>query len=323
MQRAASIVPWRQQAWTAISGLALLISAPAVYGQAGKKAPAQAPSPPATTLERVKASGTLNLGFRADARPFSYQDGGKAAGYSVDLCQAIAESVKGELNLPALKVEWVPVTADNQLQAVQAHQVDALCGAASVTLERRKQVDFSTPIFPGGVGVLVRSDAPARFRSILAGQAKDYGPTWRAVALNILREQVFATVPGTTAEQFVKQRRKELQVNSKMVPVPSYDAGVQAVVDRQVNAFFADRSILLDAARRHPKTRDLTVMDREFTLEPLALVIGRNDDDFRLLVDRTLSGLYASAGFGDLYAKWFGKPDEAALAFFRWNTLPD
>ena len=42
----------------------------------------------ADTLDRVRQAGKLTLGFRADARPFSFQDGsGKAAGYSVELCQ--------------------------------------------------------------------------------------------------------------------------------------------------------------------------------------------------------------------------------------------
>ena len=60
-----------------------------------------------------------------------------------------------------LKVEWVPITVENQLQAVEQHEVDALCAAVTVTLERREQVDFSLPIFPGGVGVVVRSDSPS------------------------------------------------------------------------------------------------------------------------------------------------------------------
>ena len=111
-----------------------------------------------------------------------------------------------------LKVEWVPITVENQLQAVEQHEVDALCAAVTVTLKRRELVDFSLPIFPGGVGVVVRSDSPKRLRNILNGEAQQYTPTWRAVALNILREQVFATVPGTTAEQWIKDRGDELKV---------------------------------------------------------------------------------------------------------------
>ncbi|HEV7364524.1 MAG TPA: amino acid ABC transporter substrate-binding protein [Gemmatimonadales bacterium] len=291
------------------------------FGQVSKKtAPAAGPQP---TLTRVQKTGILKLGYRTDARPFSYRDeAGKPAGYSVELCQTLAEAVNGELGKP-VKAEWVTVSSEDQLRAVQQHDVDILCGAQSVTLERRKQVEFSIPVFPGGVGVLVRSDAPRQLRNILAGKARDYTPTWRAVALNILREQVFATVPGTTAEEWVKQRGKELQVESKIIPVPSYDAGVQAVLERQASAFFGERAILLDAARRNKSARSLSVLDRLFTYEPLALAIGRDDEDFRLVVDRTLSHLYASPAFVEAYEKWFGEPDETTITFFRWNALPD
>jgi ABC-type amino acid transport substrate-binding protein len=65
------------------------------------------------------------------------------------------------------------------------------------------------------------------------------------------------------------------------------------------------------------------VLDRLFAYEPLALALQRGDEDFRLLVDRTLSELYRSGEIGNLYASWFGEPDENALTFFRLSTLPE
>lgn len=304
--------------WMAAGALTLLAAPPAAYGQAKKESTA------ATTLDRVRSTGTLRLGYRTDARPFSYEEGtGNPAGFTVELCQRVQQAVKTELSLPELKVQWVPLTAETRLQAVQRGDVDVLCGAMSETLERRTQVDFSAPVFPGGVGALVRSDAPKRLKNILEGEAVRYTPTWKAVSLNILREQIFAVVPGTTAEQWVKQKAEELQVHSRMTPVPDYQAGVQAVLDRQASTFFAERAALLDAAHRGKNADKLTVLDRHFTVEPLALVFRRGDEDFRLLVDRTLSQLYRSADFTTLYTKWFGEPDESALEFYRWNALPN
>ncbi len=321
MPYAAATVPSR--AWMAVSAIALLAVAPPAFGQA-KKTTAAAAKPAALTLERVKSSGTLKLGYRTDARPFSFKDAsGNPAGYSVDLCRALGESVKSQLGLANLKVEWVPITAESQLQAVEQHEVDASCAAVTVTLKRREQVDFSLPIFPGGVGVVVRSDSPKRLRNILNGEAVQYTPTWRAVALNILREQVFVTVPGTTAEQWIKVRGQELKVEFHVDPVSGYEAGIQAVLDRKASAFFAERAILLDAVKSHKSADDLMVLDRQYTYERLALPIQRGDDDFRLLVDRTLSREFESAGYKGTYEKWFGEPNEKSEIFFRWNALPE
>jgi ABC-type amino acid transport substrate-binding protein len=323
MRRVTLTVSARPRWWLAGWPIAWLVVPAAAFAQAKPKAPAAAATQAVSTLERIRTSGMLKLGYRIDARPFSYQEPAVPAGYSVELCQNLAESVKNELNVPAVTIKWVPVTVDNQLRAVEQHEIDVLCGSVSVTLQRRKQVDFSAPIFPGGVGALVRSDAPRQLVNILAGKAQDYRPTWRAVALNILREQTFATISGTTAEQWVNQRGNQLQVEFQVTPVPSYDAGVQAVVDRKASAFFGERAALLEEARRHSSASRLTVIDRQFTYEPLALVVARGDDDFRLLVDRSLSRFYSSPGFGTMYTKWFGIPDEIAKNFFRWNALPE
>jgi len=324
MLRIASLTAsdW-QRFWIASCVIAGIATPDAGHAQTKKKAAAPpAAAAAATTLDRVRSSGTLKLGYRIDAKPFSYQEPNKPAGYSIEICQNLADMVKSELNLPALNVQWVPVTVENQLKAVQAHDIDVMCGSVSVTLERRKQVDFSSPIFPGGVGVVVRSNAPKQLRNILSGQAQEFRPTWRAVALNILREQTFATVPGTTAQQWLTQRGEELQVQSHTIPAESYEAGVKAVQSGQASAFFAERAALLDEVRRS-SSDDLTVIDRQFTFEPLALAVARGDDDFRLLVDRSLSRFYNGPGFGATYTKWFGKPDETAKNFFRWNALPE
>jgi ABC-type amino acid transport substrate-binding protein len=283
-----------------------------------------APPTAPTTLNRVRESARIRFGYRADARPFAYRDdSGNAVGYAVALCQQVADAVKVELGLPQIAVEWVPVTAETSFQAVQQGQVDLLCGLDAETLARRKDVAFSIPIFPGGIGALLRADAPVRLREILSGQALPSGPTWRASAGQLLQSQIFAVVAGTTAQDWLAKRLNEFQLTAQVVPVDTYVAGIQQVLDRKANVFFGVRAILLEAARRNPSAADLLVLDRRFANEPLGLALARGDEDFRLVVDRTLSRLYASGGITDVYAKWFGPPDEQTLTFFRLMTLPE
>ena len=77
----------------------------------------------AATLDRIRESGSIKLGYLADARPFSFRnEAGAAEGYAVTLCQQVADQVKKGLALPSLSVEWVPVTPDNRLSDVQQRQ---------------------------------------------------------------------------------------------------------------------------------------------------------------------------------------------------------
>jgi putrescine:ornithine antiporter len=276
----------------------------------------------AATLEQVKTSGKLLLGYRTDARPFSYDEGGKAAGYSVALCEKIAEDVKTELSLPSLTVEWVPVTLADRFQALQDGKIDILCGADTATLERRKEVSFSIPIFPSGIGAILRWDAPAALRDVLAGTPLS-DPIWRGSPARILAKKTFSVVKGTTGEKWLAERKQTLQIDANAITAESYEAGIQQVLDRSADVFFADRPILLEAVAGGPSASELVLLDRTFTHEPLALTIERGDEDLRLIVDKTLSRMFRSPEFRDFYAKWFGQPDESTLNFYLQNALPE
>ncbi|MBL8351112.1 MAG: amino acid ABC transporter substrate-binding protein [Burkholderiaceae bacterium] len=282
------------------------------------------PAYAAATLDKARDSGSLKLGYRTDTRPFAYHDdAGKPAGYSVDLCGKVADAVKAELKLPELKVEYLPVTAANRFEALQQGQVDLVCGTATPTLARRATVDFSIPIFSAGVGAVVRLDTARRVRDALAGRPEAAQPIWRGAPGLLTEKVVFAVVGSTTIEQSLIDALKARRIVVTVTPVPDYATGLQMVLDRRAVGLFGDRPVLLDAAKRGPSAGELLVIERSFTKEPLALALRRDDDAFRLIVDRTLSRLYRSKDFAPLYTRHFGAPDVATLEFFQSVALPD
>jgi polar amino acid transport system substrate-binding protein len=284
-----------------------------------------APLSAAGTLDRIRQNGKVMLGYRADAQPFSYRDeSGNAAGYSVALCQAIVDGLKTDLGLANLSIEWVPVTVDDRFSAVQQGKVDLLCAAESETLSRRREVSFSLPIYPSGIGALVAADAPPEFEAILERGSPPTRPIWRgSPARTLLEQQTFAVVANTRAVDWLRERAAAFDIDAKIIPVDSYEAGVQSLIDGGSDVLFGDRAILLEAAKRNPAAHDLTLLDRRFTNEPVALVLARGDEDFRLMVDQKLSQTIRSDAFRDLYSRWFGEFDQASARFFRDTVLPD
>jgi putrescine:ornithine antiporter len=279
--------------------------------------------PSTETLVRVRQTGTLKLGYYVNARPFSYQDeSGKPAGYAIVLCQEIAKDVKTELALPSLAVEFVPVGVD-RFDSLQQGRIDLLCGPSVETLARRKEISFSIPIFPGGVGALLRSDAPAQIRDVLDGREAPYRPLWRASIGLGLQGRTFSAVTDTTILSWLNSKRNEFKIDARIVPVESHDAGVQRVLNRSSDVLFGERSVLLDAKKRNPSSKDLVVLDRRFTFEPLAFALARDDEGLRLLVDRSLSRLSRSGEIQNFYKQFFGDLDEGTLAFFRLSAVPE
>jgi putrescine:ornithine antiporter len=293
----------------------LAIAAPAAAQKSGAAA-----SP---TLTRVKQSGRIRFGYQPDARPFSYRDqSGNAAGFSVELCKKVADAVKAELGVPTLNVEWVAVGAADRFTAVSTGKIEAFCGADSDTWGRRAEVAFSLPVFPGGIGALLRKDAPERLSEIL-NQKPPASPTWRASAGQLVQTQTFSVIKGTTAEPWLGGKLSEFKLSSKVAPVTSYDAGIAAVLERRASVLFADRAVLLDAVAHNSSGSKLEVLDRLFTYEAFALPLPRGDEAFRTLVDHTLSRLYPTAEFRTLYMQSFGEPTADVVTFYRWNTRPE
>ncbi|ANL26007.1 amino acid ABC transporter substrate-binding protein [Rhizobium phaseoli] len=304
----------RNGRWAAIA--ASVLAAAVVYAVA---LPAQA-----QTLDRVRTNSALKLGYDPDARPFSFDAQGKPDGYAVALCNRIADSLRAQLNLSKLDVEWVPLSGDAKLRAIQDGTADLVCAAEPVTLGRRQQVSFSLPIFPSGTGALLNASAPLALREILQYGEPLSRPVWRgAPARTILEHKTFSSIAGTTSEGWLSGRIKTFQLAATATPVTDYQQGIERVLDGSSAVLFGDMPLLMDAAARSDSSGNLIVLERHFTYEPLGLELTRGDEDFRLAVDRALSQAYAAENFRAFFTTWFGPPDDAVVTFFRQTALPE
>jgi ABC-type amino acid transport substrate-binding protein len=262
---------------------------------------------PAATLDRIRETETLKIGFRTDAVPFSYRDDvGEAAGYSVELCRAVAGEIRRDLGLSRLALEYVPVSAEDRFEAVQQGRIDLLCGATTVTLSRRRMVDFSLFTFADGAGVLLRADGPKRFED-LAGQ----------------KVGVHA---ATTTEEALRNTMARESLTLEVVTVEDYQDGLDRLLSGEIAAYFADRAILLFLVAQSGTADRLRLAENYLTYESYALALPRGDDEFRFAVDRALSRIYRSGAIEEIFARSFttkAKPSEILRALYVINGLPE
>lgn len=260
----------------------------------------------AGTLERVRDTGEFKLGYREDAAPFSYKNElDEVTGYSVDLCRFVALQVKKRLELDEMKVTYVPVTAENRFDMIQAGEIDILCGPTSVTLSRRQTVDFSIFTFIDGASVLYLADGPKSFEE--------------------LKGQKVGVRRGTTTEDALNVTLEKLALDAEVVDVADHADGLSKLESNEISAYFADQAILIYLAAGSPTPEKLRLSNRHFTNEPYALALQRGDSDFRLLVDRTLARLYRSGEISQLFRNSFGKraaPSDSLKMLYAIHRLP-
>jgi glutamate/aspartate transport system substrate-binding protein len=260
------------------------------------------------TLLKIKTAGAINLGYRESSPPFSFNAPDKQpAGYSVELCMHVARAVQRKLALSDLKVNWVPVTAENRVQMVVDSKVDVECSTTTATLARQERVDFSLMTFVDGAGLLTLAGKTVPSTAELAGKR-------------------IAVIPATTTEKVLVDGLKALSVSATIVPVKDHAQGLAALEEGRVDAFVSDRGILAGLVFTSTDPRRFALARNAFSYEPYGLMMRRNDSAFRLVVNRSLAELYRTTAIQQIYDRWFGAmgtPGEALQAMYLLNGLPD
>lgn len=227
----------------------------------------------AQTIERIRETNELKLGFRTDAAPISFaNEDGEATGYTPLICVGIAQIMAERLELPDLKVSFVPVTTEDRFEKVASGEIDLLCGADSITMERREIVDFSDPIFVDGAVSLLTRNADPSMKALAGKKVGVRNSTTTEIALH---------------NSFVKEG-----IDAELVTFESHDAGVEALRDGEIDAYFGDQSILVYQLSTKGLGSELRLTNQLLTIEKQGLAMARGDTEFRHLVDGIIGVLY-------------------------------
>ncbi|PSL18011.1 amino acid ABC transporter substrate-binding protein [Shimia abyssi] len=229
----------------------------------------------AQTLDRIKETGQLNLGYRLDAKPMSYAlETGEPAGYTPLVCVRVAQAITNHLKLDDLQVQFVPVDSTDRFEKVVNGEVDLHCGAATITMERRAMVDFSVPVFIDGTSLILRKDAGEQF-SDLAGKK-----------LGVRR--------ATTTENALVNSLTGAAVVAEVVRFADHEAGMAAMESGEIDAYFADQSILVGLYASSPERDQFKMSTDILTVEKQGIVMARGDSELRDVVDKAVSQMYAN-----------------------------
>ena len=264
---------------------------------------------PGGTLDQIKKSGELRVGYRTDAPPLSFNDAsGQAAGYSVELCKRIAAAIKDHLKLKELKTTLVPLTSEDRIDAIINNRADIECGATTITLSRAEKVDFTLMTFVTGGGFLTLANSGVESLGNLAGKS-------------------VAVVTGTTSQTSLQKYLQKNLIDAKVVVVADRSEGMKQLQARKVDAFASDQIVLIGEILSAADPKAYSLGTDLFSFEPYGLVVRRNDADFRLVANRAIAQLYRSGQIEELFNRWFGQigvqPTPVLRAMYMLEALPE
>jgi glutamate/aspartate transport system substrate-binding protein len=237
------------------------------------------------TLDKAKASGTIAMGVRESSAPLAYLVGGdKFVGYHVELC----ERVLGVL-LPRVSIKYLPVTSQNRIPLLQNGTIDIECGSTSNTAARKQQVAFAVTTYVTEARFLVKAASGITSVEQLAGKT-------------------VVTTTGTTLVQRLRKLTADKGLTFDLIYGKDHADSFLTVESGRADAFAMDDNTLAGLIANSKSPADYRIVGKPLGIEPIAIMVRKDDPAFKSAVDREIKAMMASGELEKLYAKWFLGP---------------
>lgn len=262
-----------------IAALALLALAPSAHTQEE-----------AFSLDHFKRTGQVVIAHREASIGFSYTTrDDRPAGYSVDVCNRIAERLGRHLGIRDLRVRYAKATALTRFLLVKGKHADLECGNTTHTVDRQRDFLFSNTIATSSSRLIALKESGLRDVEDLRGKR-----------LAVIAE----TTDAATARRFVAARGLDVEI----VPMRNNLRAYQAVMDGKVAAFFGTEAALRGEAVRRGAQDRLAVIPGLEVEENLAVMMAKDRPALKEFVDRQIAEMARSGELARLHERWFLKP---------------
>lgn len=243
-------------------------------------------------LDKLRSLGQISLGFPDASPPFGFLDGdAKPMGYSVEICEHVAEKLKIGLGLPKLEIRHVPVMSATRIPLINNGTIDLECGTASNLAERHKLVAFAPTTFVAQVVLTARKDTPVDVNDLASFRGKAIsaqagGETQRvATRINVRDKLDLRIMPAKdTGEVFL------LLASGRAAGMINDDALAHATV----------------AGAKDPS--EYKIGDKGLEFSPYGILEPKDDPDFKAAVDKAVIELIQDGTVARLYTKYFQSP---------------
>jgi polar amino acid transport system substrate-binding protein len=230
------------------------------------------------TKEETKK--VYKVGVDVTYPPFEFKEGTEYKGIDIDLIKAIAEN-------QGFEIELNPMDFGGIIPAMQANQLDLAIAGMSITDERKKVVDFSTPYFDAGLTTIVKEDN-ADIKSV-----------------NDLKGKVVAVKKGTTGAKWATDNQSKLGIK-EVKQFNDSPAMFQEVTNGNADALIEDYPVISYAIAQQDLSLKIVGDRLNGDQYGIAVLKGKNQDLLEK-VNKGLEELKASGKYDEIVKAYLGE----------------
>ncbi|MDW9540005.1 transporter substrate-binding domain-containing protein [Sinorhizobium meliloti] len=230
------------------------------------------------TLDKVKARGHIVCGASQGTVGFgSPDDKGYWTGLDVETCRAVAVAIFGDKD----KVEFVPLSGQQRIPALQTGEIDILPRTLTWTLQRDANgINFATPTYYEFTGFMVAKSS---------GVTKVEEMTGASVCVQT----------GSTTEVVVNDVSSKLNLDLKPVVFDNVAATRQAFFSGRCDALITDAAALASVrATQSDKPDDYVIFPATKYMDALTPAVRHGDDNWLDVVNWSIQALLNAELYG-------------------------
>lgn len=231
-----------------------------------------------STLDKVKADGTITFGTEGTYPPFSYHDAKshELTGYDVDVATAVAKKL-------GVKVKFAETVFDSIFTGLTSGRFDGVANQITITPERSKLYSFSDPYTVSSGVVVVKAD----------------NTTIKSVA----------DLKGlTTAQSATTTFAKSAEAaGAKLEAVEGFAQAITLVKQGRVDATINDSLAVLQYFKTTNDTGVKIAAEAGGDVSRQAFAFRKGDTTLTAAVNKALADLQADGTLAKISDKYFGK----------------
>ncbi len=235
----------------------------------------------AGTLDKVKANGFIKVGVNGTVFGFSMPDeNGNWKGLDVDIARAISVAVFGKPD----RIKFIPVTAVQQLPALNAKEIDVLISTTqTLTRETKNRLNFVHTTYYDGQGFLIHKKL-FKVRGIKS--SRQLG----GVTVCVLK--------GTTSEMNASDYFRLNGINWKPLVIKDGAELKKAFFEGHCDCLTSNASHLAAYRAVAPNPKNYLLLGEIISQEPLGPAVRHGDDQWYDIVNFSVMALIKAERLG-------------------------
>ncbi|GFH43053.1 glutamine ABC transporter substrate-binding protein [Lactococcus hodotermopsidis] len=228
-----------------------------------------------SATDKIKDKGKIVFGVKQDVPNFGYKDPktNEFTGVEIDIANEIAKDL-------GVKAEFVPVTAQTRGPLLDNGQVDAVLATFTITDERKKSYNFTTPYFTDEAGFLVNK--ASGFTDVKDLDGKTIG-----------------VAQSSSTKDGLEALAKQEGISFKYSELADYPTLKTALTSGRIDAFAVDKSIL--SGYVDDKTE---ILGEGFAPQEYGIATKKSNTELADYLDKTVNNLKDDGGLKKLTDKY-------------------